>query len=423
MKIKYLEKRNKWQVDFHTKIPQVKDPRPHKNKKVGRTTSDFNSKEEAVAWSKEVLELDRKRDTSLSGVERMDFIQAKRALTDAGFDEVSLEDVAKDWLKYKTKITSTASVGECYDQWLNDMDKKADVKTRSKQSVENCKRARKHLLPYFDIEIGEFLKPELAEKFSNEFERREWKSLVTRKNDWGKCVQFFNWCKSKKVKHLPHDQPNPLDDLIDLDVGVTGAPYVMNPNEAESIMHSAQRTNSDYGLLPFFILHFFCGIRPSEAQGISWSDVRLEDPNDPFIRVPQRATGKNKKPRTISLKQFPNIVEWLKVCDRSKQLFPYSVGYNGKVVRSFNKNRILVFKDAGVELDSKYNDCGRHACATYLMKGMKGWTPADITDRLGHTGKILMKHYSNPNVLMSDAQAYWNIKPIAESENLVKFSA
>ena len=93
-----------------------------------------------------------------------------------------------------------------------------------------------------------------------------------------------------------------------------------------------------------------------------------------------------------------------------------------KVVRGFNKNRILVFKDAGVQVDSKYNDCGRHACATYLMKGMKGWTPSDITDRLGHIGKILMKYYEKPEILMSDAEANWNIKPITEGENLVKFS-
>lgn len=107
----------------------------------------------------------------------MDFIQAKRALTNAGFDEVSLEDLAKDWIKYKTKITSTASIGECYEQWLNDMDKKADFKTRSKQSVENYKRTRKHLLPYFDFEIGEFVMPELAKKFAKEYENRKWKSL------------------------------------------------------------------------------------------------------------------------------------------------------------------------------------------------------------------------------------------------------
>lgn len=423
MKIKYLEKRNRWQVDFHTKIPQVKDPRPHKNKDVGRTNSDFHTKEEAEAWAKEVQALDRKRDTSMSGVERMDYIQAKKALTDAGFGDKTLQHIAEDWLKYKTKITSTAKIGECYEQWLNDMQKKADVNTRSNQSVENCKRAQKHLLPYFDVEIGEFLKPELAEKFANEFESREWKSLVTRKNDWGKCVQFFNWCRRKNVKHLPYDQPNPLDDLIELDVGVTKAPYIMSPSEAESIMHSAHATDSKYGLLPFFILHFFCGIRPSEALGITWKEVRLDDPNDPFIKVPERATGKNKKPRTIGLKDFPNIVEWLKACDRSQPLFRYPAGYKGKVVKSFNKNRNLVFKNAGVEVNSKYNDCGRHACATYLMKGMKGWTPADITDRLGHTGKVLMKHYSNPNVLASDAKAYWQIKPIKEGEKLVKFSA
>jgi len=156
---------------------------------------------------------------------------------------------------------------------------------------------------------------------------------------------------------------------------------------------------------------------------MDWSCIRLEDENEPIIHIPARATGKNKSSRTLELKRFPNVVRWFKVCDRSLPFFPYPKDKNGKVVRLFNKARQKVFIDAGIELDRKYNDCGRHSCATYLYKGQKGYTPADITDRLGHSDKILLEFYRNSGKLESEAIAYFNIKPIEAGENLVKFSA
>ena len=423
MKIKPIENGTKYQVDFGLQIPRVKDPRPNKDRWVGRTTR-FDTKEEAIKWAEEVKQLDKKRDTTMSGIERMDYIQALKVLNDAGFGDMKLEEVVKDWVKYRKKATSTASVRECYDQWIDKYIEKAESQIKSGSTAENLTRARKHLLPYFDLEIREFLKPQVAEDLARGFEKRvRGLTLRTKKNDWGKLVQFFNWCKMKNVKHLPADIENPIEGLVEIDRPVTHAPYILEVTEAEALMQSAFRTNSELKLLPYFILHLFCGIRPSEILGMDWSCIRLEDENEPIIHIPARATGKNKSSRTLELKRFPNVVRWFKVCDRSLPFFPYPKDKNGKVVRLFNKARQKVFIDAGIELDRKYNDCGRHSCATYLYKGQKGYTPADITDRLGHSDKILLEFYRNSGKLESEAIAYFNIKPIEAGENLVKFSA
>ena len=49
IKPKYLKNRKRWQVDFNTKIPQVKDPDGN-GEMVGRRTSHFKTEEEAFDW-------------------------------------------------------------------------------------------------------------------------------------------------------------------------------------------------------------------------------------------------------------------------------------------------------------------------------------------------------------------------------------
>ena len=359
----------------------------------------------------------------MSGNERIDYIQAKRVLEDAGFAEKSLEDVAKDWVKFRNKVLSNATIEECYNQWIDSYVKKQENKTRSGQTGENNERAKKHLLPYFHLQIGEFLWPHVAEKFANEFEQKTFESLVTKKNDWAKCKQFFNWCRKPHVKHLPKNEPNPLDDLIEIETVNSPAPYIMTPDEIESVLNAAYQTDEKLNLLPFFILNLLCGIRPSEAQAITWDCIRIDDSKEPLVHIPERDTGKNKEPRTFDLIKFPNVVEWFKLCDRTRPLFPFPKQQKrDKVSKRYNKNRQLVFETAGIKLDRKYNDCGRHACATYMYKGIEGFTVSDITERLGHSGKMLMKHYKNGNVLKSDAERYFKIYPVKVRDKLVKFA-
>jgi hypothetical protein len=96
MKIRYLNKHNRWEVDFGRQIPRVKDHRINKHKWVGRTTR-FKSLEEAKDWTKQVLVNNRNQDTCLSGRERIDYILATKLLGDAGINE-SLYDVVKSWI-------------------------------------------------------------------------------------------------------------------------------------------------------------------------------------------------------------------------------------------------------------------------------------------------------------------------------------
>tara|TARA_R110000824_G_scaffold29170_1_gene97330 strand:+ start:88 stop:483 length:396 start_codon:yes stop_codon:yes gene_type:complete len=105
MKIKEIKERNRWQVDFGTKIPLVKDPDGN-GRMVGRRTSRFKTIDEAKDWTARVLRENRNRDLSMTTTERIVFKLVSQMLEEAGYAETSLIDVVSDWLKMQETALS-----------------------------------------------------------------------------------------------------------------------------------------------------------------------------------------------------------------------------------------------------------------------------------------------------------------------------
>ena len=411
MSITYLKNRKVWQVDFGTKVPQVKDPDGN-GKKVGRRTSRFKTKAEAEDWEARVKLALNNIDLDLNATERIEYRSSKDKLAENGFEGTSLLDVVNDWLKYRNRIISDKSVLQSYDLWIESYKSKVINSTRSESTGDDVERIRPALEPFFDLNIGELEQPQVAEALAKHI-RIKWegKKPRTLRNTFTKTNQFINWCKRKDVKLLPNNTPNPLDDLSEVEVPDSSAPYVLSIIEAREVLHAAHITDSNLHLLPFMILHCLCGLRPSEVHGMTWDNIHLDDPTEPFVYVPERLTGKNKRPRKLFLNDFPSVTEWFKVCDWSKPLFPYE-----KKDRKFHIRRrtllseaVILPVDAPIEESSNFDDFGRHSCATYLYA--LGYNQKTISDRIGNSSKVLMKHYINNEVTKSQAQEYFNIMP------------
>jgi integrase len=426
MKISYLKKRKVWQVDYNTKKPNVKDPDGN-GKKVGRRTTKgktrFNTKAEAEDWAARVQLALNNIDLDLNATERIEYRSAKDKLGEKGYEGTSLLDVVNDWLKYRNRIISDKSVLQSYDLWIESYKSKVINSTRSESTGDDVERIRPALEPFFDLNIGELEQPQVAEALAKHI-RIKWegKKPRTLRNTFTKTNQFINWCKRKDVKLLPSNTPNPLDDLSEVEVPLGSAPYVLTIIEAREILHTAHLTDSKLHLLPFMILHCLCGLRPSEVYGMTWDNIHLNDLNEPFIHVPERTTGKNKRPRHIQLKEFPSIVEWFKACDWSKPLYPYKKKDRNYHVQRRNllAEAVILPVDAPEEDSSKYQDFGRHSCATYLYA--LGSDQRTITERIGNSSRVLMNHYINNKVTKSQAQEYFNIMPVKSKDKLVKFS-
>jgi len=426
MKITNLKNRGVWQVDFGTKVPQVKDPDGN-GKMVGRRTSRFKTEDELEDWLAKVRLAEKNQALSMSNADKMVFQQATDKLKEAGFDGVSLNDVVDYYLKYNTSTKSDKTVGECYELWLESYSKKQKANTRSGSTGSDVKRIVRFIKPYFDQNVSVLDMPEVCESIASHVRTDlEDKKPTTVRNAFTKLKQFINWMKRKDVKLLTSEITNQLDDLSEVEVPVRKAPHFLAPHEARELMHTALLTDERCNLLPFFIFHCFLGCRPSELLGVSWKDVKLEDANEPFVLIPERVTGKNKRPRKVKLDKFPAIVQWLKMCDWSKPLFPFKLDSEGKMERKFYEKRRIVLAeavllplDAPEEESDKFDDIGRHTCATYLYQG--DWDAKTIADRLGNTEKVLLGHYLNMGATESESKEFFSIVPEKAERKLVQF--
>jgi len=432
MSISYLKKRKVWQVDFNTKIPDIKDPDGN-GEGIGRRVTyspkygRFNTKDDAESWLARVRLAEKNQVLSMSNGDKIIFQQATDKLKEAGFDDVSLNDVVDYYLKYNTSTKSDKTVGECYELWLESYAKKQKANTRSGSTGSDVKRIVRFIKPYFDQNVSVLDMPEVCESIASHVRTDlEDKKPTTVRNAFTKLKQFINWMKRKDVKLLTSEITNQLDDLSEVEVPVRKAPHFLAPHEARELMHTALLTDERCNLLPFFIFHCFLGCRPSELLGVSWKDVKLEDANEPFVLIPERVTGKNKRPRKVKLDKFPAIVQWLKMCDWSKPLFPFKLDGNYKMERKFYEKRRIVLAeavllplDAPEEESDKFDDIGRHTCATYLYQG--GWDAKTISDRLGNTPKVLKDHYLNMNATESESKEFFSIVPEKAERKLVQF--
>src|SRR2546421_9465923 len=145
-------------------------------------------------------------------------------------------------------------------------------------------------------------------------------------------------------------------------------------DEYMRLLNAAAGNSRDYAILQLFLQ---TGIRVAELVGLSLSDIDLEAGT-------MLVNGKGNKQRTIYLEKKATQALRAYLSDRphntDQQVFLNYQG-NGLSVRGVMDIVEKYRKLAGI---SKQFSCHslRHTCATY--KAVKGYTPRDLQDLLGH---------------------------------------
>lgn len=421
-------KTGKWQVDYRGDVPPVLDPRPTKAAKglyiQARTT--FNTKAEAYDFDDHVEKERRNVDLTMTPADRIMFKQASSELQNAGITDVSILDIVKEYIENKPKVDVNKTIISCIEEFLDEYKSDAEKNHGSSRTFGGYRILRDLFGPFHSVLVTKMQQPDLARKVANHIRSKadaEGRSPRTLKNYYKKAKRLFSWCIEKEYL-----TQQPLHKGLTIVKGLQNdtPPRVLTPEETRQVMYSAQATDKDYNLLPFFVLHVFCGLRPSELHRLSWNNVKLNTA-DPFVQIPSKATARSKKPRKIPLKKFPATIEWLKVCDRTKPIFPFKEGADGNTDRMFYIKRDKVLIAAGLyneeskgEEVSQFNDFGRHSCGTYLLAGE--YSAADTSKRLGNSEQVLRDHYEDGNATEEEAKEYFSIMPMNSDEKLVKFA-
>jgi integrase len=421
-------KTGKWQVDYRGDVPPVLDPRPTKAAKgkliQARTT--FNTKTEAYDFDDYVQRERRNIDLSMTPDQKIMYKQATSELQEAGITDISILDIVKNYIKHRPQVDVTKSIISCIEEFLDELKRDAEKKHNSSRTYGGYRVLRKLLDPFLLNPVTEIQQPDVARKVADHIrgiadkENREARTLH---NYFTKVKRLFNWCKEKEyLKEQPlHDGLTKVKGL-QKDESVR----VLSPEEAKQLMYAAQATDQEYNLLPFFILHVFCGLRPVELHRITWDHIKIDTAN-PFVLIPSDSTARSKKARKIALKKFPATIEWFKICDRTKPLFPFAKGPDGNTDRTFynKRDKVLVLaglynEDATLSQKRPFSDIGRHSCGTYLYEG--GYSAADTSSRLGNSEQVFREHYQNSEKTEEEAVEFFSITPMNSDEKLVKFA-
>ena len=208
------------------------------------------------------------------------------------------------------------------------------------------------------------------------FESRNWKRS-TIEGVIAKLGPFFNWCIRES-----HSAHNPLKDIL-LPKGDDLSPSIFKTEQVSQLMKRAAA--ADPGMIPYFALGLFAGVRPMEIERLSWNNIL-----NGFIEI-TADKAKTRQRRLISISD--NLQQWLNL---------------GGELPVTNKRKRIAKLISYIGLNWK-PDIMRHSFASYHLA--LHMSPDKTAFELGHRDtKMLFRHYREL-VSTEDAQKYWDIRP------------
>lgn len=166
-------------------------------------------------------------------------------------------------------------------------------------------------------------------------------------------------------------------------------PRILTPSECSRLMNHVATVDPD--ALGWFSLCLFCGVRPSEADRITWASVGDE------TVVIDAAASKVRRRRIITM--LPAAKAWLEYAKKigSRLPVPYST-------------RRRVIRRAREALGMKHwpQDILRHTCASFMIAKIRD--AGIVSLELGNSPGILLKHYREL-VTKDWAESFWSITP------------
>ena len=166
---------------------------------------------------------------------------------------------------------------------------------------------------------------------------------------------------------------------------------VLSVEEARKLIAAASP-----GMLPYWVLGLFAGLRPSEIRKLKWSDCDFEHA---LITVRSAKTGRK---RYVTMQ--PNLVQWLG---------PYRCD-DGKVVDPVNFRRQYALDREAAGLNDWPANCLRHSFGSYWLAQFSDINALAL--QMGNSPAVIEEHYRQA-VRPRDAHRFWAIIPSGASSS------
>lgn len=241
-------------------------------------------------------------------------------------------------------------------------------------------RSLRQLLAQFSAHVGESrvdeIEPEALESFLSRFA-----SPASRSSNQGRLASFFGWCRRRGYL-----RDSPTDRLDRIRLEPTPPPILTVTQSARLTHEAALHVRTLAGWLG---LTLFAGIRPAEAEALTWADVDLARGLVNILRT------KNRRRRVVPLRAPAfALLSWAR--EEGFDLAPAPA--------TLRRHRRALAGRAGI---AWAQDVLRHTCATYWVAD--GVPVHEVADYLGHSPEILRRHYREV-ATREQAAAFWSIE-------------
>jgi integrase len=216
----------------------------------------------------------------------------------------------------------------------------------------------------------------------------------SRDNDKRAISRFFSWCIERPRRWITH---NPARE-VKVARPEKRPPAILSVQQSERLLRTAEEF--EYGkVAPYVALCLIGGLRPTEAQRLTWEQVNLTDAE---IRLEGSQT-KTGKPRVVTI--HPTLKEWL-MAYRDFPLCPSSWRKRFDALRI--KAGFGTPCSGGSGLEPWPPDVMRHTAISHAFRECGSY--GLVAERFGNSEAIIKCYYQG-RVSSADTKCFYSIKP------------
>jgi integrase len=280
-----------------------------------------------------------------------------------------------------------------FKEWL-DKDAKA-MKKRTKQNL--CNRITVFARYAPNLRIADFTKRHVLDYLAA-------RNITpgSRDNDRRAVGRFFTWCMYEERKWTTFNpaqlRKNERKDIPALATGRKPKPAILTLDQCQAMLKAAEKQRKGR-LVPFVAVSLFAGLRPSEAQRLTWDKVNLKDLE---IAIDD---SKNNRDRIIEIE--PTLAKWLKAYE-GKPFYP----------KNWRKDFAAIKKAGGFysreaikkEGEKKWiPDIMRHSAISFFLREHDN-AYGKAAAYFDNSEPIIKKHYE-ARVSSDDAEKFYALRP------------
>jgi integrase len=336
--------------------------------------------------------LARETDTAVRATKLTD---TQLRLAEAAFmrleEDQELMLAVDHWLKdgKRQSVAESPRLDEAAEAFLSWLQETESLRERTKAKLRNRVNLFRNSVPNLRVsEIG----PDVLDKF---FSTRKVAAL-TKIGDREAISRFFSWCIDRPRRWTA---VNPCREIRLEKKHDQSPPAILSVPECKDFLSAAESFKAGQ-LVPYIAVCLFGGLRPAEAQRLTWDSVNLGDGE---IRV-ESQSSKTKRPRVLAI---------------GKTLRAWLAAYTNKPFCPPNLRR---------DLDALKVEAGYAGRADSDRAGLKPW-PADVlrhtgishyfresgsygrtAEQFGNSEAIIKKHYQG-RVNSEDTKAFYALLP------------